>query len=84
MSILHTPQAKALLDEATVSPLDVASCDGRLKTFLERYLPLFYRKEQRVNAGVVVRGLLSDIDRKTCEALAYREQRERPKARTIS
>jgi SRSO17 transposase len=77
MSILHTPQAKALLDEATVSPDDVASCDGRLEVFLERYLPLFYRKEQRVNAGVVIRGLLSDIDRKTCEPVAYREQRER-------
>ena len=78
MSILHTPQAKALLDEATVSPGDVASCDGRLETFLKRYLPLFYRKEQRVNAGVVVRGLLSDIERKTCEPVAYREQRHAP------
>jgi hypothetical protein len=77
MSILHTPQAKALLDEAIVSPDDVASCDGRLEAFLERYLPLFYRKEQRENAGVVIRGLLSDLERKTCEPVAYREQRER-------
>jgi SRSO17 transposase len=77
MSILDTPQAKALLDEATVSAGDLATCDGRLGTFLERYLPLFYRKEQRVNAGVVIRGLLSDLERKTAEPVAYRENRER-------
>ncbi len=77
MSILHTPEAKALLGEATVSPDDVASCEGRLGAFLERYLPLFYRKEQRENAGVVIRGLLSDLERKTCEPVAYREGRER-------
>ncbi len=77
MSILHTPRAKALLDEATVSPDDVASCEGRLGAFLERYLPLFYRKEQRENAGVVIRGLLSDLERKTCEPVAYREGRAR-------
>ena len=77
MSLLDTPAAKALLDEATVSEDDVASCEGRLAAFLERYLPLFYRKEQRVNAGVVIRGLLSDLERKTCEPVAYREGRER-------
>jgi SRSO17 transposase len=77
MSLLHTPAAKALLDEATVSEDDVAGCEGRLGAFLERYLPLFYRKEQRVNAGVVIRGLLSDLERKTCEPVAYREGCER-------
>ena len=77
MSLLDTPAAKALLDEATLSADDVASCEGRLTTFLERYLPLFYRKEQRVNAGVVIRGLLSDLERKTAEPVAYREGRER-------
>jgi len=77
MSLLDTPAAKALLDEATVSEDDVASCEGRLATFLERYLPLFYRKEQRENACVVIRGLLSDLERKTAEPIAYREGRER-------
>ena len=77
MSLLDTPAAKALLDEATVSEDDVASCEGRLATFLERYLPLFYRKEQRENACVVIRGLLSDLERKTAEPIACREGRER-------
>ncbi len=77
MSLLDTPQAKTLLDEATLSADDVAGCEGRLAAFLERYLPLFYRKEQRGNAGVVIRGLLSDLERKTCEPVAYREGRAR-------
>jgi hypothetical protein len=83
MSLLDTRAAKALLDEATLSADDVATCEGRLAAFLERYLPLFYRKEQRLNAGVVIRGLLSDLQRKTAEPIAYREGRERPKVRTI-
>jgi SRSO17 transposase len=77
MSLLDTPTGQALLDEATLSADDVASCEGRLAAFLERYLPQFYRKEQRENAGVVVRGLLSDLERKTAEPIAYRENRER-------
>lgn len=77
MSLLDTPAAKAFLDEATLTPEDVAGCEGRLGAFLERYLPLFYRREQRVNAGVVIRGLLSDLERKTAEPVAYREGRER-------
>ena len=38
--------------------------------FLQRYLPLFYRKEQRENAVIVVEGLLSGLERKTCEPIA--------------
>ena len=77
MSILDTPRAKTLVDEATISADDVAGCEGRLAKFLERYLPLFYRKEQGENAGVVIRGLLSDLERKTCEPVAHREGRAR-------
>jgi SRSO17 transposase len=77
MSLLETPTAKALLDEATLTARDIAGCEGRLAAFLERYLPLFYRKEQRESAGVVIRGLLSDLERKTAEPVAYRENRER-------
>ncbi|MHC4250754.1 MAG: hypothetical protein ACYS9X_16640 [Planctomycetota bacterium] len=76
MSLLDTPAAKTLLDEATLSADDVAGREGRLTAFLERYLLLFYRREQRVNAGVVIRGPLSGRERKTCEPVAYREGRE--------
>jgi hypothetical protein len=39
MSLLKTPTAKALLDEATLAGEDIAGCEGRLARFLERYLP---------------------------------------------
>lgn len=77
MSLLESPQAQALLDEAEITARDIQGCEERLADFVERFLPFFYRKEQRENAGVVVRGLLSDLDRKTCEPIAYREDRER-------
>jgi len=38
--------------------------------FLQRYLPRFYRVEQRVNATLVIRGLISGLERKTCEPIA--------------
>ena len=69
-SILEHPQAQALLEDATLSPAAVVGCQGRLRRFLERYLPRFYRQEQRENATVVVEGLLSGLQRKTCEPIA--------------
>jgi SRSO17 transposase len=77
MSLLETAGAQELLAEAEVTAGQVRGCQKRLTKFLERYLPCFYRKEQRFNAGVVIRGLLSDMERKTCEPVAYREKRTR-------
>jgi SRSO17 transposase len=77
MSLLEHPTAQALLADAEVSPAAVRGCLGRLSTFLARYLPLFYRAEQRQLAEVVVRGQLSDLQRKTAEPIAYRAGRPR-------
>jgi SRSO17 transposase len=68
--ILEHPDAQALLEQATLTPAAVRGCGDRLVTFLGRYLPLFYRKEQRENATIVVEGLLSGLQRKTCEPIA--------------
>jgi len=68
--ILEHPEALALLEGSTLTPTAVRECGDRLTVFLERYLPLFYRKEQRENATVVVEGLLSGLERKTCEPIA--------------
>ena len=46
------------------------NCHDRLTAFLQRYLPHFYRAEQRRNAALVIRGLLSGLPRKTCEPIA--------------
>jgi SRSO17 transposase len=70
MSLLEHPEAKALLDDATVSPDSVRDCTDRLTGFLRRYLPKSYRSEQRENATTVIRGLLSGLERKTCEPIA--------------
>ena len=70
MSLLDHPEAQALLDDAILSPDTVRSCADRLTDFLQRYLPKFYRVEQRENATTVIRGLLSGLERKTCEPIA--------------
>jgi len=50
-----------------------------LSSFLRRYLPRFYREEQREHAQVCVAGLLSGLQRKTCLPIAIeREVDEKP------
>src|ERR1700677_3579026 len=69
-SILEHPMAQVLLEQAVLRPSAVRGCEDRLTRYLQRYLPFFYRKEQRHNALVVVEGLLSGLERKTCEPIA--------------
>lgn len=70
MSLLEAPEARSLLKDATVEASEVAGCRGRVERLMRRYLPLFYREEQRENATLVIRGLLSGLERKTCEPIA--------------
>jgi SRSO17 transposase len=70
MSLLEHPDAQAFLADATVTPEQVHGCQERITTFLRRYLPRFYRAEQRTHAGLVIRGLLGGLQRKTCEPIA--------------
>ncbi len=76
-TILEHPTAQALLADADVSAADVRGCRHRLHAFLARYLPLFYRAEQRALAEVVVQGKLSNLQRKTSEPIAYLAGRTR-------
>src|ERR1700730_15575731 len=71
MSLLEHPDAQALLADADVSAAAVRSCGLRLEAFLHRYLPRFYREEQRDLAHVVLQGKLSKLERKTSEPIAY-------------
>ena len=70
MSLLEDPQAQVLLADAQVTAGQVRGSRRRLGSFLERYVPLFYRKEQGHNARIVVEGLLSGLERKTAEPIA--------------
>jgi SRSO17 transposase len=70
MSLLDHPDARALLADATLTPEAVEGCQDRLTAFLQRYLPRFYRVEHRAHARTVIHGLLSGLERKTCEPIA--------------
>src|SRR4051794_6263071 len=70
MSLLEHPEAQAILADAVLPPDAVRGCGDRLGRFLGRYLPRFRRAEQRHNAALVIRGLLSGLQRKTCEPIA--------------
>src|SRR5918995_6305372 len=70
MSLLDHPDAQAILADAVLTPEAVQGCGDRLARFLERYLPRFQRLEQRHNATLVIRGLLSGLQRKSCEPIA--------------
>jgi SRSO17 transposase len=70
MSLLDHPDAQALLADSVLTPDQVRACQNRLIDFLQRYLPWFHRAEQRTTATLVIRGLLSGLQRKTCEPIA--------------
>jgi SRSO17 transposase len=71
MSLLEHPTAQSLLADAEISAASVRGCSQRLERFLQRYLPCFYRIEQRALAEVVIQGKLSKLERKTAEPIAY-------------
>src|SRR5262245_855596 len=77
MSLLEHPTARALLADAEVSAAAVTGSRHRLRAFLQRYLPRFYRVEQRELAHVVLQGKLSNLQRKTSEPIAYQAGRQR-------
>jgi SRSO17 transposase len=70
MSVLEHPTAQALLEQATLSPQQIAALAGHLDDFLRRYGPCFYRQEHRDNAALVLQGKLSGLERKTSEPIA--------------
>lgn len=73
MSLLDARAAQGLLEQTQLNPASLRGCRRQLTRFMERYLPQFYRKEQAGNAVLVVEGLLSDLERKTCEPIARRK-----------
>ena len=70
MSLLDHPEAQALLADAVVPPEAVAGQADRLTSFLQRYLPKFYRTEQRATAALIIRGRLGGLERKTSEPIS--------------
>src|SRR6516165_859929 len=69
--LLDHPQAQTLLRDAVLSPADIADCAEQLQTFVQRYLPCFYRTEQRQHAQTILQGKLTGLQRKTTEPIAH-------------
>jgi SRSO17 transposase len=66
-----------LLADADVPPGLLRGCLGRLEAFLEPFAQSLLSPEQRTNARHYVEGLLSDLDSKDAESIAYLHDRER-------
>jgi len=69
-TILEHPTAQELLAQTTVEPETLRGCTAHLTRFIQRYLPFFYRDEQRHHAAVILHGKLSGLQRKTTEPIA--------------
>jgi SRSO17 transposase len=66
-----------LLDDATVPPSLFRNTLARLETFLQPFADSLQRSEQRDNARLYVQGLLSNLEDKNVEAIAYLHDQER-------
>src|SRR5437588_8990725 len=76
-TLVEHPDAQALLDQTVVESATVNSCSRHLTAFIQRYLPFFYRDEQRQHAQTVLKGKLTGLQRKTTEPIANQAQQKR-------
>jgi SRSO17 transposase len=76
-TILEHPDAQALLEQTEVAPATVRATARHLTAFLQRYLPFFYRDEQRRHADTLLRGKLTGLERKTTEPIARQARQKR-------
>src|ERR1700735_3115059 len=66
-----------LLNDAEVRPSLLRGVMPRLQSFLQPFVGTLQSAEQRTNAQQYVQGLLSDLDGKDIESIAYLHDRER-------
>src|SRR5882724_4245525 len=66
-----------LLDDARVRPRLLTGVVDRLESFLEPFVASLESAERRTNAQQYVQGLLSNLDGKDIESIAYLHDRER-------
>ena len=68
---------RELLDEAVVSPEQVRGLLGRLERFVEPFAACLVRSKQRELAQQYVAGLVSQVERKNVESIAYHHDQDR-------
>jgi len=66
-----------LLNECDVAPQVFERVMPRLERFMEPFVDNLVRREQVEHAGTFVQGLLSDLEHKNAESIAYRFGQER-------
>ena len=66
-----------MLAQTEIEPDTVRRCSQHLTRFIRRYLPFFYREEQRQHAEIILKGKLSGLKRKTTEPVAIEVGRKR-------
>jgi len=68
---------REILKEADVQPQVAKSMLKRLEQFAQPFIAPFGRHEPKDNAQIYMCGLLSDLERKNVESIAYRYDRDR-------
>ncbi len=61
-----------LVQECSVAPQVFDRVMRRLERFMEPFVDSLIRREQVEHVGTFVRGLLSDLEHKNAESIAYR------------
>jgi SRSO17 transposase len=77
MEARYEKRKQELLDECKVAPQIFEGVMPRLGTFMEPFVDSLVRKEQVAHAQTFVQGLLSVLDHKNVESIAYRFGQER-------
>ena len=68
---------QAILKEADIQPQVVDGMVKRLEQFIKPFVASLGRPEPKVNAHTYISGLLSDLERKNVESIAYRYDQDR-------
>ena len=77
MEAKYEARKQELLDECTVAPQIFERVMPRLERFMERFVENLVRKEQCEHASTFVQGLLSNLEHKNVESIAYRFGQDR-------
>ena len=77
MEAIYEERMVELLDECVVAPQVFNHVMPRLERFMDPFVACLVRKEQVEHARTFVQGLLSDLEDKNVESIAYRFGQER-------
>ena len=77
MEARYEARKQELLEECTVAPQVFDRVMPRLEKFMEPFVENLIRREQCEHACTLVQGLLSDLEHKNVESIAYRFGQER-------